>query len=160
MQADAADCINEDDVDFKGNMAFIKGEPLNGMMCYFHAGEKLLAATPYKDGLKDGLEKTYLYRNGQMSSETPYKNGEKDGLAKTYFDNGQLRSELHYKNGKREGDEKTYREDGTPQLHIIYENGRGISGTCTQKNGKKVALTQEAIGTWWAKGADGGHPCP
>ncbi len=64
------------------------------------------------------------YRNGNFKSFTPYENGERNGIAKTFYEDGTtLYSEAPYKDNKLEGAFKAYHLDGTLKSFAEYRSG-------------------------------------
>jgi len=72
------------------------GQPVNGVVCYNSDG-MLLWETPYKNGMKDGIEKYYDV-DGKLEKEHPYKNGTLEGIARNYDESGKVISEISYRN--------------------------------------------------------------
>lgn len=75
---------------------------------------------PYRNGLIDGVKKTYLPAGEPVSVEE-WSNGKQNGLT-TLFQNGERYAEIPYKDGAKNGVERHYR-DGTIVLEEIgWEN--------------------------------------
>ncbi len=88
---------------------------------YYYKNGNLWIETPYKNGDKEGMQKTY-YENGNLKEEIPYKNSKYDGIVKVYYENGKLKIEVPYKNNKRESIAKEYYENGGLQAEIPFKN--------------------------------------
>jgi len=78
---------------------------------YYFGAE--LRVVPYKNGVKDGVEKRYWVpghgEKGRLVAEIPWKEGHIHGVKRIYHRaNGKLQMEVPYKDGRRQGIAKTY----------------------------------------------------
>jgi antitoxin component YwqK of YwqJK toxin-antitoxin module len=90
--------INEDELDWDGDLRTYEGVPFTG--------------------------KAFLmYANGQLEQEATYRDGLKDGLVQEWFPNGQLRSEWHAVHGRGEGNRTQWHEDGKVKCISEHEFG-------------------------------------
>ena len=62
-----------------------------------------------KNGLREGVYKSYYHYSGKLGYHCYYKNGIIEGECKSYHSNGKLGYHCYYKNHLREGE------------HILYE---------------------------------------
>ena len=116
------------------------------MKTYYDSGMVVSAEFPYKNGIKDGLEK-HNYKNGKEWYEAPYVAGKRNGTGLTYFpsgakhiitpysndletdtvrifsEDGKLSEKAAYKNGKKDGIDYTYYFDGALQFAMPFVNG-------------------------------------
>jgi hypothetical protein len=78
---------------------------------------------------------------GHIAMETTFKNGVKEGLSKTYYASGKLRGTLWYENGLREDTAKWFFEEGQIFRTTPYK-GDTVDGIQTQyfRNGKLKAV--------------------
>jgi len=106
-------------------------KPVDGTVIEFHENKELKSETNYKNGLKEGIQKSW-YENGQLQEETKWIRGEKDGLHKEWYDNGQLKSKIISKwDGPHFKLYESYTDKGILEFKIIdgyttyyYENGK------------------------------------
>ncbi|MDR2905080.1 MAG: hypothetical protein LBU73_03900 [Helicobacteraceae bacterium] len=108
------------------------------------------STVPLKNGKREGVKKTfYDYNNGLLKEERPYKNGVTDGIVKTYdWYDGRLKQEVAWKNGAKEGEAKVFRENGKFFAVVTYKKDKAISGVCHLTNGQKVPLTGVELENW------------
>ena len=78
----------------------------------YHENGQLRSEVTYKNGILDGLYKSYYEYGGQPRIKTTLKDGKKHGPWKWYYDNGQLKEEGTFKDDKRDGPIKEYHENG------------------------------------------------
>lgn len=112
----------------------------------FMSGRYIVSEVTYKNGVPDGLKKTFYvsgklrqtfwyvnglrqdssrwyYEEGQLFRTTPYKNDTIDGTQKQYYRTGQLKAKLYYKKGFRTPELEEYTKEGKlmdsyPQLVV------------------------------------------
>ena len=89
---------------------------------YFPDGKSLLATENYKEGLLDGVSKTY-YKNGKLAEEAHYKMGKLHGKHVRYADTGKTVEQLTYKDGVMDGPAVFYDEKGEIFARGNYEKG-------------------------------------
>ena len=69
-------------------------------LCYYDkAKTKLRKESNLKDGIKNGMEKTY-YSSGKIESESRYKKGKIHGILVMYYKNGKVKYNGEFKKGK------------------------------------------------------------
>lgn len=97
------------------------------LKCDYYDSGNLRYETPYKDGLKHGIQ--YEYReNGRVYSQTPYVEGKIHGIEYRYFENNRVKDEIPYKSGKKHGTEKEY---------LITKGKYFLRATHSYKEGKQ-----------------------
>ncbi len=101
----------------------------------FDRKNELRTETPYKDGVRHGIQKTF-YPDGKLYSEVNFTNGNMNGVMKIYFPNGNVKVEANYKDGLLDGITKLYYENGNVMREQQYEKNKmvrdkkySISGT-------------------------------
>ncbi len=101
---------------------------------------RLKQKIPWKDGVKDGIEKVYGRGRGHyLKKERPWDNGEVKGVVKVYYPNGKIMSKIPFKDGKQHGKSKTYSRKGKLIQVVPYKKGKR-EGTMIEywpKTGKK-----------------------
>lgn len=101
--------------------------------------------TCYKNGLKNGTEKTYGEK-GQLIDKAEWKDGKQNGFDIEYFDNGKIRRIRNFVNDEVHGEYKQFYENG----NLMFDGYRnGICeleyGTCYTDNGTAVPLSKEYL---------------
>jgi len=87
-----------------------QGQPDGEETIYGPPGGGSLAIVPWKNGVKDGVEK--VYDGSNLRAETPWKDGKIHGVKRTCFANGKLQSETTYEDGVANGPTRSYGPDG------------------------------------------------
>jgi hypothetical protein len=123
------------------------------------SGGHIAMESTYKNGVKDGITKTYyasgrlrgtlMYENGlrvdsakwyfeegQLFRTTPYKRDTVDGIQKQYFRNGKLKALIGYSKGLRtfefqEFDMEGRKVGGYPEITVNFKDDYNSKGTCT-----------------------------
>ena len=126
----------------------------NGIAKAFYDDGKLASETPYHDNVIEGTVKEYFpagYLEGYPEKETPYKNGKKHGIEKTYHRNGQCKYESTYVDGEWTGMAKSYSQTGKIKSETqknsegmlvtreYYESGK-LEAEEIKKDGKAFTL--------------------
>lgn len=88
----------------------------------FMSGKRLAMESEFKNGVKDGLTKTY-YINGNLRGTLWYKNGLREDSAKWYYEDGPLFRSTPYRNDTVDGIQKQYFRDGKLKANIGYSKG-------------------------------------
>jgi antitoxin component YwqK of YwqJK toxin-antitoxin module len=102
--------VDGDDLEWEGQLQTWNGAPFNGIEEWRYANGALESETAYKDGLSDGLARTWD-EHGQLRSQFSCRLGAMHGNCKKWHANGQLAEDGTYEWGVRV-DEKTYDEAG------------------------------------------------
>lgn len=90
-------------------------------------GDAISKETSYVDGLKDGIELTYVQKpERKVWMETSYRKGLKNGLEKCWGPSGQLNTSTHYVDGKEDGEQTYWFANGKVQSVSHYKNGQQI----------------------------------
>jgi antitoxin component YwqK of YwqJK toxin-antitoxin module len=135
-------------LNMQGSTAYFEGKPLSGVACAWYpkdVAQNVSFKAVYKDGLPDGLMRTYDmqgkltletmyskglkqgtergFAGGTVISEATYKDGVLDGVAKTYYPHKALESVGTYVNGKKDGTEQMYTDRGILTEEAAYKNG-------------------------------------
>lgn len=90
--------IDDDDVEFDGDIVLFRGQPLNG----------------------DVQEH---YWNGTLKRESNYLNGFKEGCCREWHNNGSLSCEWHSKRGVIDGKKCEWHSNGNIKFLAFYSNG-------------------------------------
>jgi hypothetical protein len=85
-------------------------------------GSHLSMETTFKNGVKDGISKTY-YASGRLRGVLWYENGLREDSAKWYFEEGQLFRSTPFKNDTADGIQKQYFRNGKLKARIGYKKG-------------------------------------
>jgi antitoxin component YwqK of YwqJK toxin-antitoxin module len=88
----------------------------------YMSGNILSMETTFKNGVKDGLTKTF-YASGKLRSTLWYENGLREDSAKWYFEEGQLFRSTPYKRDTIDGIQKQYFRNGKLKALIGYKKG-------------------------------------
>lgn len=115
-------------IDWKNEIktAFLNGKLFNGVAYITYPSGKLKHETPYVNGKKHGLEKSY-FENGTLKAESACANGIDEGRARGWHENGQLAYDWLWQNRQPEGSWKTWNEDGSLKREKIYVEGKLLS---------------------------------
>lgn len=102
-----------------------KGQLDGTFTCISTAGVKL-AEIEYKDGAKNGLEKTWDSATSNLKSKVEWKNNRKDGLEESYDPNNKnVKSQINWANGIKNGSEKNWESDGkTLYVDLNWKDGK------------------------------------
>ncbi len=105
----------------------------------YMSGGHLAMETTFKNGVKEGLTKTY-YASGKLRGTLWYENGLREDSAKWYFEEGQLFRTTPYKRDTVDGIQKQYFRNGKLKAIIGYKKGlRTFEFEEYDLQGKKVA---------------------
>jgi hypothetical protein len=85
-------------------------------------GNQIAIETTFKNGVKDGLTKTY-YKSGKIRVTSFYKNGLLEDTAKWYFEEGQLFRTTPFKRDTMDGLQKQYFRNGKLKAVIGFKKG-------------------------------------
>ncbi len=104
----------------------------HGIQKRFYRHGSLYSKTPFKNGVREGVTKTYypVYKKEKpkLWKEQPYVNGKLNGICTRYHKNGQLQSEYEYKNGLPAIGLKEYSTTGKmlkqPELQLSAFTGK------------------------------------
>ena len=80
--------------------------------------------SPFRKGVRQGIEK--LFQNGgeTLQAEVPWENGELHGVKKTYHPSGALAAEASYEHGVPVGASRTYAPDGQLLRTLQFKDGK------------------------------------
>lgn len=70
-----------------------------GEVCEYLENGALRRRSPYRDGVRHGVEKVY-FADGSMEQEITYRNGVASGAAVFYYPNGNRRREVFFGEGR------------------------------------------------------------
>jgi hypothetical protein len=107
----------------------------DGITKTFYASGKLRGTLMYENGLRVDSAKWY-FEEGQLFRTTPYKRDTVDGIQKQYFRNGKLKALIGYSKGLRtfdfqEFDMEGRRIGGYPDIKVNIKDDYNSKGTCT-----------------------------
>lgn len=120
------------------------GKQKTGTWTYYAEG-KVALTEEYKDGVRNGVAKTY--NKGHLMEETPYVNGLIEGVRKAYLESGKLYSTTTYKAGKMHGDYRLYEGNDNPTETGQFENDCKVGDwTMFDEKGNKIDGTAYANG--------------
>ena len=88
---------------------------------FFSSGKKN-AEGSFVNEKKEGLWRFFSEFDEALVSEEPFKEGLKDGVVKTFFPGKGIAEIMTWKNGIREGLWEQYFDDGSHKLHCLYKN--------------------------------------
>jgi hypothetical protein len=88
----------------------------------FYSKKILAREVTYKNGVINGLMKTYL-PNGQLYQTFWYKNGVREDTAKWYFENGKVFRATPFKNDSINGIQIQYYRNGRVRAKLNFVNG-------------------------------------
>ncbi|MBK8806163.1 MAG: hypothetical protein IPO21_05780 [Bacteroidales bacterium] len=113
-------------------------EPFNGnyvTLSYYN--NSITSITEYKDGMKNGLEKSfsddYYSSDKTLISELNYKNNELNGIS-SYYNYGILYKQETYLNGLKHGETNYFDSENNIIGTCIYESDMVISGSVYEYN--------------------------
>jgi hypothetical protein len=86
------------------------------------SGQYIVNETTYKNGVRDGLKKTF-YQSGKLRQTFWYVNGLRQDSSRWYFEEGQLFRTTPYKNDTIDGIQKQFYRTGKLKAKIGYEKG-------------------------------------
>ena len=91
---------------------------------YFDGRDKPSNEYPLKNGLYDGVAKSYYVDGGELKSQSEYKAGKREGFYKLYYQgSGKLKQQGAYKADRREGVFTDYYESGEVSARHPYKGG-------------------------------------
>lgn len=102
--------VDGDDLEWEGQLQTWNGQPFTGIEVWRFPDGAIESESTYKDGLKDGLSRTWD-EHGQLLSQFTCRPGAAYGNRKEWHSNGQLAQDSNYEWGVRL-DEKDYDEQG------------------------------------------------
>ena len=105
-----------------GRSTWVNGK-MEGKSYSYYRGKAYLEEN-YLHGKLNGITKKYNSRKYYLETETPYKNGIKDGVEKYYYPNRKLKKEVTYKNGLKVGVEKEWTTTGKLVYTTPYTQGK------------------------------------
>ena len=88
----------------------------------FYSKKILAREVTYKNGVMNGIMKTYL-PNGQLYQTFWYKNGVREDTAKWYFENGKVFRTTPFKNDSMNGTQTQYYRNGKVRAKLNFVNG-------------------------------------
>lgn len=111
---------------FPGGRVMAKGKYVNQKkdstwVYYSEQDGSLSAEENYKDGLKDGVSKTF-YPEGKVAEEITYQLDEKDGPWIKYFTDGKVQLKATYLQNKLEGLYTVYHFNGMVEISGTFKN--------------------------------------
>jgi antitoxin component YwqK of YwqJK toxin-antitoxin module len=80
-------------------------------------GDQIRERTPYRHGMKHGLQERWL-ADGKRQSRVNYKNNMVHGLFETWYENGNLKIRSEQAYGKQLGKHEEWYEDGKPKQRL------------------------------------------
>jgi hypothetical protein len=105
----------------------------------YMSGNQLVMETTFKNGVKDGLTKTF-YPGGKLKGTLWYENGLREDSAKWYFEEGPLFRTTPYRRDTVDGIQIQYFRNGKMKARIGYKKGfRTFEFDEFDMEGKKVA---------------------
>lgn len=112
------------------SVRFLKGNKLDGKICYYSSEGALLSESQYTDGSKEGTSCLY-YKPGVASSsrgalyaELPYRNNTPHGKHVYYYPDGKVKSLLTFSEGVLEGSVELYYPNGQKKRILHFQNGK------------------------------------
>jgi hypothetical protein len=115
-----------------------------GIRQYF-SKEKLVKEVTFKNGIRNGLMKTF-YDDGRLRQTFTYKNGIREDTARWYYTDGRVFRETIYKNDTMNGDQTQFYTTGKIKAKMSFINGvRTPDLVEYQQNGKLVTTYPELI---------------
>ena len=95
--------FHAEETDFKKDGKIVRkktdNKPLTGVVFWNHDNGQLAYERNFKDGLLDGLSKTW-YDNGQLSSEGSFTKDQLNGTVRAWFRDGGLEYDRFYEKGR------------------------------------------------------------
>jgi len=86
------------------------------------SGRYLVSETTYKNGVRDGLKKTF-YQSGRLRQTFWYVNGLRQDSSRWFFEEGQVFRTTPYKNDTVDGIQKQFYRTGKLKAKITYIKG-------------------------------------
>jgi hypothetical protein len=111
--------VEGDDLEWEGQLQTWNGAPFTGIEVWRFPNGGVESETAYKDGLSDGLARTWD-EQGQLRSQFTCRLGAMHGNCKKWHANGQLAEDGNYEWGVRL-DEKAYDEQGALTSTFIMD---------------------------------------
>jgi len=94
-----------------------------GTWYYYGADSLKIGEEIYKNGVKNGLEKTFYRGTGKLYQQVMFVNGKKEGIYKQYFESGVLKRDATYKNDTLEGKVMYYHPNTKKLMEGTYVKG-------------------------------------
>jgi hypothetical protein len=126
-------------------LASVPDTGFTGIRQYF-SREKLVKEVTFKNGIRQGLMKTF-YADGRLRQTFTYKNGVIEDTARWYYTDGVfVFRETLYKNDTMNGDQTQYYRTGQVRAKMSYINGVRTPDLVEYlENGKMVTTYPELI---------------
>jgi len=102
----------------------------------YHKNGNFRTFTPYENGVRNGIEKTFYEDGKTLYSETPYKDNKIEGIFKAYYENGVLKISAEYKTGLLDGESIIFYPDGKTEFYKKYEKNKLVLNKHYTKDGK------------------------
>ena len=96
---------------------------LDGVKKSYYKDSKIFKEVTYAQGVMNGAFKTYN-NEGILTEESNYKEGKKDLVCKYFYDDGVLLKTENWDNGTRNGEFKTFYYQGNLQVLETYKKGQ------------------------------------
>lgn len=122
------------------------GEPFTGKSLLYHDNGEMRNETPYVNGFREGLSKTW-YESGKKWWVTEYKKGKAHGNHTSWHENGKKSTQAEFKNDALDGNYKSWHENGKKEYVIEFSEGE-FDGSFTSwyENGNKCIQIDEITG--------------
>jgi len=128
----------KNDTSTRDNSFSVPDTGFTGIKQYMSGSHLVMEAT-LKNGVKDGLMKTY-YANGKLRRTFWYENGLREDSAIWYYEEGQLFRTTPYKRDTMDGFQKQYFRNGKLKARIGYKKGfRSLNFEEFDQDGKLVS---------------------
>jgi hypothetical protein len=111
----------------------------------YKSGGHIAMETNFKNGVKDGLSKTF-YANGKIRGTTWYKNGLREDSSKWFYEDGHLFRSTPFRRDTVDGIQVQYYRNGKIKARIGYEKGlRTFDFSEYDLNGRKYEGYPELV---------------
>ncbi len=102
----------------------VKAGKKTGVWAFYDQYEIQVDSITYKEGVKEGVHKTYDLKQGILLSKGSYVKGKKHGVWESYHDDGNIHGREEFKNGTPIGEYVYYYADGTSKILTPIYNGK------------------------------------
>jgi len=109
----------------EGLLLLDEGEPLSGNLVERDEQGRVLALTPYRNGTKHGVARTW-HANGTLASSRSFEHGVKVGHHFAWWENGRPRLDLHFADGVYQGTCREWYETGQIAHEARFESGHEV----------------------------------